>query len=85
MRANDRNHRTPVPERELERRTSSTPATRHLTALRKVRKGQTLLLAGIRFRILATLHQPGMISLELQADDGEAATLIGVPQARIAL
>jgi hypothetical protein len=53
--------------------------------LREVREGQILKLAGARFAVVATQRQPRLIQLDLEAEDGAPATLLGVPGARVRL
>jgi hypothetical protein len=53
--------------------------------LRKVLEGQVLRLADASFAVVAKHHQDRLIHLDLAAEDGTRATLIGVPRARVRL
>lgn len=54
-------------------------------SLREVREGQVLKLAGSRFAVLAKERRRRLVHLDLKAEDGGRATLIGVPGARVTL
>jgi hypothetical protein len=54
-------------------------------SLREVREGQVLKLAGSRFTVLAQERRHRLVHLDLEAEGGGQATLIGVPGARVRL
>ena len=56
-------------------KSTASPAAYVRCYLRDVEEGQVLLLADIRFTVLAAQDQPTMIRLDLAADDGAPATL----------
>ncbi|MFJ5696575.1 hypothetical protein [Arthrobacter sp. NPDC093139] len=49
--------------------------------LQQLHVGDTVRADGAEFKITATEHRRGIVLLELEAPDGEHATLIGVPGA----
>jgi hypothetical protein len=53
--------------------------------LREVHEGQILKLAGTRYAVMATQRRRRMIHVDLEAEDGDPATLIGLPDARVKL
>ncbi len=53
------------------------------TRLREVVEGQVLRLANASFAVLAKHRRRRLVHLDLQAEDGVSATLIGVPGARV--
>lgn len=54
-------------------------------SLREVREGHILNLAGSRFAVLAKERRRRLVLLDLEAEDGGHASLIGVPAARVRL
>jgi hypothetical protein len=64
---------------------SNKPDPRIEQKLRDVLEGQTLVLAGSSFAIVAKRHRHRLVHLDLEADDGSHATLIGVPRAHFRL
>jgi hypothetical protein len=53
--------------------------------LRLAHEGQVLRVAGECFTVLAKGRRRRVVRLDLEAEDGAHATLIGVPQARVRL
>ena len=53
--------------------------------LREVVEGQVLRLADDSFAVLGKRRRHRLVHLDLEADDGSRATLIGVPGARVRL
>lgn len=53
--------------------------------LRQAREGQVLRVAGESFAVVATYRRRRVVHLDLEAEDGAHATLIGVPRARVRL
>jgi hypothetical protein len=53
--------------------------------LRLAHEGQALRVAGECFTVLAKGRRRRVVRLDLEAEDGAHATLIGVPQARVRL
>jgi hypothetical protein len=64
---------------------SETPGPLIEQKLRDVREGQILALAGTSFAIVSKHRRHRLVHLDLEADDGSPATLIGVPRARFRL
>ena len=61
------------------------PGTLPRCRLREVAEGQVLRLAGSNFAVVGRRQQRRLIHLDLEAEDGAPATLIGVPGARFRL
>lgn len=53
--------------------------------LRDIRAGQVLRLADTSFAVVAQHRRHRLVHLDLEADDGAPATLIGIPGARVRL
>lgn len=53
--------------------------------LRQAHEGHVLRVAGESFAVVAKYRQRRVVHLDLEAEDGAHATLIGVPRARIRL
>ena len=61
------------------------PETLARCRLREIAEGQVLRLAGSSFAVVGRRQQRRLIHLDLVAEDGAPATLIGVPGARFRL
>jgi hypothetical protein len=66
---------------------TKTAARQHFVEhkLRDVLEGQILRLADASFAVVAKQRRRRLVHLDLEADDGSCATLIGVPGARVRL
>jgi hypothetical protein len=64
---------------------SQIPETLARCRLREIAEGQVLQLAGLSFAVVGRRQQQRLIHLDLEAEDGAPATLIGVPGARFRL
>lgn len=61
------------------------PETLARCRLRDIAEGQILRLAGSSFAVVGRRQEGPLIHLDLEAEDGAPATLIGVPGARFRL